>query len=577
MSIQLSRRIFCVLLAAVLAAALLCVPASAETPLERKYDQRMAQLTSLLERDSKVTEKAESLSLQVAFLSVSDGTRQAKTVYAAAKRLPEALDKALDKAKGTGIAPVWLKLDVVTGVEETSYQALQADYAGKRGGSLRRGIAFNDYFGRALLDAQINSGGFLSYETGELDLARINTYFKENQKKQLEEIPETLYLFTTQGYFTDGTACRLTSGKYNACGRRPFTADKEGLTDLAKLSSSYLNKICGDDGKFVYGYYPIDNSEIDGYNIIRHGGTVWNLILQYDMTKDAALIPAIERSLSYLEQNLYYKDPKTAFLAKDDTLNIGGNGISLLAFASYAEIFGSDKYNEAIEALAGGILFMQKENGSFIHSIYKSDYSVHQENIIIYYDGEAMFGLLKAYGVLQKREYLSGAERAADYFIQNRYEEQNSHWISYAFNELTKYSPKEEYFAFGLRNVGNGYLSSTAAVRSGAHTRCEAIGAAFELYDRMKQSGVFCDEQEDFDAEELVSAFESRISYGLNYFMFPEYAMYFPDPQTVLNSFAVREDLFRIRIDDIQHFMGGYYLYWKNYGRIQEYSADGRE
>ena len=47
--------------------------------------------------------------------------------------------------------------------------------------------------------------------------------------------------------------------------------------------------------------------------------------------------------------------------------------------------------------------------------------------------------------------------------------------------------------------------------------------------------------------------------------------MYFKAPETVLNSFAIREDLFRIRIDDIQHFMDGYYLYWKNYDALLEH------
>ena len=70
----------------------------------------------------------------------------------------------------------------------------------------------------------------------------------------------------------------------------------------------------------------------------------------------------------------------------------------------------------------------------------------------------------------------------------------------------------------------------------------------------------------------LLKALKRRAYYGQNYFMFPEYAMYFRNPQTVLNSFAIREDNFRIRIDDIQHFMGGYYIYWKNYDRISSYS-----
>ena len=64
---------------------------------------------------------------------------------------------------------------------------------------------------------------------------------------------------------------------------------------------------------------------------------------------------------------------------------------------------------------------------------------------------------------------------------------------------------------------------------------------------------------------------EKRINHGLEYFMFPEYAMYFDKPQTILYSFAVREDDFRVRIDDVQHFMDGYYMYWKNFDRIQYY------
>ena len=62
-----------------------------------------------------------------------------------------------------------------------------------------------------------------------------------------------------------------------------------------------------------------------------------------------------------------------------------------------------------------------------------------------------------------------------------------------------------------------------------------------------------------------------RAELGFNFFMYPEYAMYFKAPDTVVNSMAIRDDSFRIRIDDIQHFLDGYYLYWKNYDTIMEY------
>ena len=85
------------------------------------------------------------------------------------------------------------------------------------------------------------------------------------------------------------------------------------------------------------------------------------------------------------------------------------------------------------------------------------------------------------------------------------------------------------------------------------------------------ESGINCDMLKKFDGPLLIEAFEKRVNFGMNYFMQPEQAMYFKDPQLVLNSFVVREDNFRIRIDDIQHFMGGYYLYWKNYDTVKSY------
>lgn len=568
---MVKKRIFSFFLAVVIAAAGFAVPASAATKTEERYDRRMAQLVRLLERDGGVTEAIGENGDAVAFLSVSDGTSRAVTVYAKTDSLSASLDKVLIKAKETGIYPKWLKLDVVTETEEISYDEFREKYtAGKRGGSFRRGIAFNDYFGRALLDSQLNSGGFVSYETGELDLEKINTYFRENGKKQLEKIPDTLYLFETRGYFTDGHACRLLDGSANTTGRRDFSTDPEGLLELASLSSAYLSNLTEPSGKFIYGYYPINDEEIGGYSIIRHAGTIWNMVLQYDMTRDEELLRSIDRAIGYLLGELHYKDKKTAFLVSGDELNVGGNGITLLALTNYAEIVGSDRYNDEIEALANGILFMQKKDGGFTHALNK-DYTVSRDYIIVFFDGEAMYGMLKAYGVLGKPKYLKGAEKAADYFIANNYEEQHSHWIAYGFNELTKYSPLEKYFSFGLRNVDNDYLKQVKKTKSGSPTRGETMGAAFELYDRLIRSGIECEELKTFDEQLLIEAFEARINYGLNYFMFPEYAMYFADPAAVLNSFAIREDLFRIRIDDIQHFMGGYYLYYKNYDLVQSY------
>ena len=47
--------------------------------------------------------------------------------------------------------------------------------------------------------------------------------------------------------------------------------------------------------------------------------------------------------------------------------------------------------------------------------------------------------------------------------------------------------------------------------------------------------------------------------------------MYMKKPKRILNTFMVRHDGYRVRIDDIQHNIGGYYLFFKNYEKLVSY------
>ena len=46
------------------------------------------------------------------------------------------------------------------------------------------------------------------------------------------------------------------------------------------------------------------------------------------------------------------------------------------------------------------------------------------------------------------------------------------------------------------------------------------------------------------------------------------------NPQRILGSFMMRDDKFRVRIDDVQHNIGGFYLYWKNYDAMMAAGLD---
>ena len=572
------KKIVSVILTVIVAAGgILSVTAEASNTVNRMYTAKYRLVRDMFMADEETMKAAKDFGRYVVFISVSDGSNKAKVFLAQSYTLATALDKSYTKAKGSGIVPKWLKLDIVVSDEEITYSDFKNEYTEKRVGSLRQGIAFTSYYGTAMLEAQINSGGMLDYNNGKLDLKKVNAELKSMGKAQLTAIPKTFRLFRTQGYFAENTAraYKLVNGDYNETGRRELDANRETAEMLADKSSAYLASICDKSGKFVYGYYPIDNEEIEGYNILRHAGTAWNLVMQYEMCGDETLVPVIKSALGFLKKNIVFKDKKTAFVKEGSVLNVGGIGLALLAYTTYEEVFCTGEYNSLIRALANGIMFMQKKDGSYVHTINAKTFKTATDYIIVYYDGEAAYGMLKAYGVLGDKKMLESSCKAADYFIDNDYEVLHSHWMAYVFNEITKYAPEERYFEFGLKNVDfDDYSKDVTRSKSGLNSASETMNAAFEMYVRMVKGGYTCAYLDNFRAEQLVKAVVQRAKYGLNYFMLPEYAMYFKAPQNVVGSFAVREDYFRIRIDDVQHFMDGYYLFWKNYDLIMQYKEE---
>jgi hypothetical protein len=45
-------------------------------------------------------------------------------------------------------------------------------------------------------------------------------------------------------------------------------------------------------------------------------------------------------------------------------------------------------------------------------------------------------------------------------------------------------------------------------------------------------------------------------------------------PNTIAGAFHVRHHNYRVRIDDVQHFIGGYYFYCVYYNEIRPYLSD---
>ena len=509
------------------------------------------------------------------FLSASDGTETAQVLCGTGDTAEAAFAAAEEKLRQQEDfdAFIWLKADLVTASEQMTRDALERAIGKKPDYGYRRGVSLDGEFAAAFLEAEMNSRGLIDYEEDKLLDGKILAAAAE-KGTELASLPEEFTVFDAMGWFCDESGVYpLSTESGSNYGRRSVDiTDPQVLTGVIAEASTYLLSMVNENGKFDYGYYPISHTLARGYNTIRHAGTVWNMALQYEITGSEDLRDGAARAMQYLiEEFVVWEDEDTAYLLQHtkDEIQLGGNALGTLAITRYASAFGDHQYDEVAEDLARGILTMWDEDEGFIHSLNYPEMTLKEKFLIIYYDGEAAFALTELYGLTGKQEWLDASRMLLDYFVENKYEEFGDHWISYAVNEMTKLEMREEDILLGLRNI-EGRLDRITRASITWHTGAEMLMAGWELYLRAEESGLCRREVRRFDEEKLAESICYRMDYMLSGYMWPEYAMYFAQPGDVVGSFFVREDAFRIRIDDIQHNLGAYCLFYDNLESVTE-------
>ena len=509
-----------------------------------------------------------------AFISVCDTQQRASVFTGTGADLETAWKNASKKAETAirkeKLEPVWVKADVVYLSADISAAELKDAIANSRSEFFRYGIAFDSDYQTALLESELNGYRIYDYENDAINLEYLNSYLKIRNQKQLDTLPETYTAFQTFSYFCDGerNVYKLNADGLNYGRRNVDLVDGAYAEELIATASEHLAGQIKEDGSFVYGYYPRFDNEIENYNMLRHAGTVWSLICRYRMTGEADLAETIERAIDYMISQLVYRDENTAYLyeAKDDEIKLGGCGIAIVALTEYMDAFGSDKYLDVCRQMGNGILsLMNQTDGTYYH-VLNGDFSRKEEFRTVYYDGEATFALCRLYGVTGEQIWLDAAKAAVDHFVAADYVQYRDQWVAYSMNEITKYVEDPEYYIFALRNVQENY--DTINRETTAPVAFELLLATFELYDRLTEKGASVG---GFDHGEFMKTIYARADRMLDGYFFPEYAMYMENPGRILGAFMVREDGYRTRIDDVQHCIGGYYLYQKNYDKLVGY------
>lgn len=513
------------------------------------------------------------------FLSISDGEQRARVVHASHATFESAWKTAAARcqrlSQREGLEVRWLRVDWPTSVNRRSWKTLKAILKNTKRNYFRFGLALDHELKHVFLEQELNANAML-YGGNRIAHAVVNE--KNFQRYAMQRFRglevdfdndrEIIQLATAGLFCAEGKAPLALHGAGRNAGRRVIshlqTDDVRGLIDS---SSRYLSRQVQPSGRFHYGWHACFDRPIQAYNSLRHASTTYAMIEAWEVTGDRQLKTAIDRSLHYLTRQLIHDvtlpdGQQAAFLVDSgDEIKLGGNAVCLLALVQYSQATGSRDYLPLLERLALGIRHMQApDSGRFAHVLNHPDLSVKEAFRIIYYDGEAAFGLMRLYGLTGDPRWFEMVERAFEHFIAAEHWKAHDHWLSYCVNELTRYRDDERYYRFGLQNVTD-YLGFVASRITTFPTLLELMMAAEAMVRRLQASSAHAHLLENLDLARFYQALEFRAHYLLNGHFFPEVAMYFQNPQRILGSFHIRHHAFRVRIDDVEHYLSGYVAY----------------
>lgn len=230
------------------------------------------------------------ISFQYAFLSLGKPNIKANVKLL---KNPRYLERDILKQcqkfyKKSGEQAKWVKVDLVTETENILFDQVVHHLIERRRNYIDYGITLDKFWNLTFLPEEINVNAFVRPSKkvkGEFILSEdnINNYLRKytNQKKpftidsyQGKEITK----FYTQGFILDENDVFELGDRGLTRGLRKVDNLHTEIDKLIDRSVDFLNGMMQENGKYIYGYFPHFDKNINFYNNLRHSSSTYALI-----------------------------------------------------------------------------------------------------------------------------------------------------------------------------------------------------------------------------------------------------------------------------------------------------------
>ena len=201
------------------------------------------------------------------------------------------------------------------------------------------------------------------------------------------------------------------------------------------------------DGTWLYEYNTNDDTDMGGYNLVRHAGAIMGL---YQAAADGQpdALESADRGMAWARDHLVEHDDWTV-LADNGRAPTGGAALLAAGLVERRELTG-DTTNDELLIRLGRFMAAQTEPDGAVVAQYSTDrFEPEADSRSKYYTGEAYWALARLHRMFPDEDFGEVADRIGNYLATARDDVEDywppipDHWVAYGLAETVQFPERD--------------------------------------------------------------------------------------------------------------------------------------